>query len=608
METDPDAVTPEEKAPETKPQDAKAPAAKTKDEEDDPRFSISDAERSALTFTAYDLDLHLVPARSHLIMHAKFSVRNDGKEPLKRLAVQVSSSLQWERFVLAGSAVALPFVQHAINTDADHTGGAREAILTLPEAVPVGGVVTLSAFYSGELAESGGRLERIGAPADEAERADWDKVSAEGTWLRGFGNVLWYPVAAAPVFLGDGAKLFQTVGSTKLRQAAATVRLRLTIEYEGDAPKWAYFCGRREPLTAVTEDVSAPVVSAPGVASAEFAEQTLGFRVLSLFVPEGSLRLAEGPVLSILSESEDAVARYAKAEEQVQPLLADWLGAAPLQPLSIVDHEGQPFEDRALLVASMAGVDAQGIEGVLAHSLAHSWFHSSHEWLDEGVAQFMGWLWLEQNRGREFAEQQMRQQATALALVEPAGGTAAGQPLIDARDEVYYRTKAAEVLWMLRSIVGDAPLKAALQNYRKSGKRDEDAKEFQRVLEAASHKDLGWFFADWVYQDKGLPDLSIVSVSPRELTAKDGRGGFLVAVEVRNDGDAGAEVPVTVRAEGKSGALTATERLRIAGRSSASTRILFEGTPSEVVVNDGSVPEMGNSVHVRQVVKAGVTN
>jgi aminopeptidase N len=159
-------------------------------------------------------------------------------------------------------------------------------------------------------------------------------------------------------------------------------------------------------------------------------------------------------------------------------------------------------------------------------------------------------------------------------------------------------------LWMLRSVVGDAPLKAALQNYRKSGKRDEDAKEFQRVLEATSHKDLGWFFADWVYQDKGLPDLSIVSVSPRELTAKDGRGGFLVAVEVRNDGDAVAEVPVTVRAEGKSGALTATERLRIAGRSSSSTRILFEGTPAEVVVNDGSVPEVGNSVHVRQVVKA----
>ena len=44
-----------------------------------------------------------------------------------------------------------------------------------------------------------------------------------------------------------------------------------------------------------------------------------------------------------------------------------------------------------------------------------------------------------------------------------------------------------------------------------------------------------------------------------------------------------AEVPVTVR----SGTLTSTQRLRIPGRSSASTRIVFEGTPTEVLVNDG---------------------
>ena len=35
-----------------------------------------------------------------------------------------------------------------------------------------------------------------------------------------------------------------------------------------------------------------------------------------------------------------------------------------------------------------------------------------------------------------------------------------------ASDEVYYRTKAAAVLWMLRSIVGDAALGQALQSYR----------------------------------------------------------------------------------------------------------------------------------------------
>ena len=76
-----------------------------------------------------------------------------------------------------------------------------------------------------------------------------------------------------------------------------------------------------------------------------------------------------------------------------------------------------------------------------------------------------------------------------------------------------------------------------------------------------------------------------------------GVAGWLVAIEVKNDGDAAAEVPVTLR----SGTLTSTQRLRIAGRSSASTRMVFEGTPSEVIVNDGTVPEMTAMIHTRQI-------
>ncbi len=98
--------------------------------------------------------------------------------------------------------------------------------------------------------------------------------------------------------------------------------------------------------------------------------------------------------------------------------------------------------------------------------------------------------------------------------------------------------------------------------------------------------------------DRGLPDLSIVSVAPRQLSETGKQGaGWLVAVEVRNDGGAGAEVPVTVR----SGTLTATERLRVNAHSSASTRVLFQVMPEQVQVNDGTVPELGTSTHVRDV-------
>jgi Peptidase family M1 domain len=559
----------------------------------DVKVEVSDAERTALTFVAYDLDAHLVPARSEMVMRAKFSVRNDGAEPLARVVVQVSSALTWESFALDGEK--LTFVQHLLDTDADHTGQAREAVVTLPQPLAVGATVSLVAFYSGEIKLSSGRLERIGAPVTQATTADWDVISAEGTWLRGFGSVLWYPVASPAVFLGDGAKLFQAVGQTKLRQSEATIRLRLTVEYVGETPKLAYFCGRMEPMVAVSENEDVAAASAPGIASVEFPLRALGFRVPSLFVTNDALKMADGVgSIAVVTEHDDALARFGATAGQIQPLMTEWIGESPLGPLNILDHEGQPFEDGALLVAPMTAMDTAAVATGLVHSLTHAWFSSSHVWLNEGMAQFMSYLWVERTQGRDAAIAQMQEAAVALALVEPAAGKGGGQSLIAASDEVYYRTKAAAVLWMLRSIAGEDALKQALHTYVREGKKDGDAKEFQRVLEQTSHKDLGWFFEDWVYRDRGLPDLSIANVSPRELEAKDGRGGWLVAVEVHNAGDAAVEVPVTVR----SGTLTATERIRVLGGASSSTRILFEGEPTEVVLNDGSVPEVGQSLHV----------
>jgi hypothetical protein len=566
---------------------------------------IPDAERSSLTFTAYDLDVHLALAQSHLAVHAGLTVRNSGKEPLTRLILQLSSDLHWESLAVrsGGRVSPLTFTSQTIDTDADHTGKATEAIITLPEPLQPGATLELTSFYSGEVARSAERLERIGAPLDQAARADWDQITPEMTALRGFGNVLWYPTASAPMFLGDGAKLFQAVGQTKLQQAAATVHLRLTVEYTGDAPDAAFFCGRREQLTTVSENQNLPVAESPGVATAEFSQQPLGFRTLSLFLTDRAPTATENKLISAVTDHYDALPNYGAASTKVQPLLTEWLGAGPLSTLYILDHDGQPFEDDSLLVAPMRASAPEVLSQPLVHSLSHAWFRSSHVWLDEGVAQWMSLLWIEQSQGREVAVQHLQEEARALSLVEPAVTSSSdpgnnGQSLIDASDEVYYRTKASAVLWMLRSLIGDEALRHALQLYR-DDTMDSDPKEFQRVVERMAKRDLGWFFDDWVYRDRGLPELSIVTVTPRSLEHIGNKGsGWLVSVEVRNDGGAAVDVPVTVR----SGTLTATQRLRIPGRTSASTRIVFEGTPDEVLVNDGSVPELTTSIHTRKIV------
>jgi hypothetical protein len=343
----------------------------------------------------------------------------------------------------------------------------------------------------------------------------------------------------------------------------------------------------------------------------------LGFRSASLFVSDRAATVTDDTLIAAVTDHYDAVPQYAAGTALVRPLLMDWLGPQPLAQLMILDHRGQPFEDDAFLVLPMHASPAAVLAPSLVQPLAHAWFRSSHAWLDQGVPQLLSLLWTERSQGRDAALQMLQQGANTLALAEPeiakdsdaasaSTQNGEGQSLIRASDEVYYRTKAAAVLWMLRSVAGDDALRQTLVLYRKDATQDADTMGFELALEKYSHKDLRWFFDDWVYRDRGLPDLSITNVTPRQLPTQGGKAaGWLVSVAVRNDGDAVAEVPVTVQsgpaAGSSNGALTVTETLRVAARSSASVRILFEGTPEEVLVNDGSVPEMRTSEHTIQV-------
>lgn len=576
-------------------------------------LAVTDAERNAITMTAYDLNAHLSPATAGLAVAAKITLRNSGSAPLSRLALQLSSSLHWESLSLIGpnGAEPLRFAHQSVTTDADHTGSAEEAVVPLPQRLAPGASVTLDVLYSGAIRSSEERLRRIGVPSRDAAFADWDRIDAQGTALRGFGDVLWYPVAANPVLLGDGAKLFQTAGEQKLRQRDATIRLRLTVEYVGQAPKQAFFNGESQPLRTSGEEGAIQPVDSPGIATASFGPAVLGFRTLSLFVTDAGVRALEGGLLDVaplLTQpstdiSDDRLKSYVDGAQAVRALLASWLGPTPTAPLVLLDHSGQAFEDRTMLVGPLPPRTSEEAAQMLVHSLTHSWFRSHFVWLDEGVPQFFALLWLERTQGRAAAAAAIEQQDQTLAVAEArlSGGSestaATGESLVEAYTPIYYRDKSVAVLSMLRSMVGEASLKAALQRCRTLGDA-EDAHSLEKALQTASGKDLQWFFDDWVYHDRGLPDLSIVSVSPREMPASGERqASWLIAVEVGNDGGAAAEVPITVR----SGSLTRTEHLRVAAKSKASIRIVFEGKPEELVVNDGSVPEVGVSRHTAQL-------
>jgi hypothetical protein len=243
-----------------------------------------------------------------------------------------------------------------------------------------------------------------------------------------------------------------------------------------------------------------------------------------------------------------------------------------------------------------SGANSNALDSVLVHALTHAWLTSPNSppppaWLNEGVATFMGALWVERQHGRDQALTTLEAGRTALALAEPASPSEIyGQPLAQAISPVYYRTKAAYVLWMLREIVGDKALSAAFsaENLGAPGK-------LEKLLEASEgHPDLSWFFADWVDADKGLPDLSVQGVFPTTAAADN----WLVAVKIANTGYATAEVPVIVRSGSGTEARSVIQRTRVPARGDITVRILILGKPTEVQVNDGSVPETQTDIHV----------
>jgi hypothetical protein len=591
--------------------------------------SAEDAERQAVTFTAFDMDLRLRPADQQIAVRALVTLRNDGKTPLSRVPLQISSSLNWERIRVngpGGQGKDAAFQVATLNSDADHTGQLHEAAVPLAQPLAPGQSLHLDVTYSGQIALSAQRLLAMGAPEDVALHSDWDQISVPFTGLRGFGNVVWYPASSVPVMLGDGARLFDEMGEHKLRLAGAHFRLRLTVEFpHGQAPTVTLINGQSVPL-AVTEsgslDQSQEVAS---VATADSGSTTLGFEAPSLFVAIRTPHPGANLTAWTLAEDNVSVDFWTTAATAVTPFLKGWLGRQPRSPLALLDlpdPRDAPFETGALLAAPLreAGLKANpdALNGVLVHALTHAWLAAPTSstpppaWLNEGVAAFMGTLWVEKQQGRDAALRMLEADRAALALVEPESpGQSAGQPLPTAISPVYYRTKAAYALWMLRDLAGDPALSAALradspvagnptangvaQNPSKDSSKPTARSAFEKLLEEAeNHPDLAWFFADWVDADKGLPDLSINGVFPTSASA----GNWLVAVHIANAGYASADVPVTVRSGSGSSLTSVTQRARVPARGQTTARILIQGKPTEVQVNDGTVPETQASVHI----------
>jgi len=540
-------------------------------------LSAAALDREAFTITKYDLDIRLEPDQQRLGARGKITLRNDSAQPQKNAVLQISSSLSWRSIRVGGKPVQ--FVAQPYVSDIDHTGALSEAIVALPAEINAKETVEFEIGYEGTIALDATRLTQIGVPEEVAKHTSWDQISPSFTAVRGAGYVAWYPITTVAADFSEGNSMFQVADRWRAREADSEFHAKLTMSSAPEERPIIPLCspgqlifesGRNQYLLPQCAWPRLGAVT-PALLAASYEDQS-----------NPPLRLFR------LSGHDVGAAAYLSALDPASKFIAEWFGkpSATIVIADLADPKAAPFESGNLLLASMAGDDRKLAELNLVHLLTHSALSSPRPWIHEGLAHFAEALYrADRQDGRQAALDFLGiHRATFLDAekdVAAAPQKNPGQPLATTYDETYYRSKAAYVWWMLRDMIGDDVFKQFIRKYR--AEDDKDPKYVEQLVRSATKRDLTWFFDDWVYHDRGLPDFRVAAVH----AWKNDAGKQMVTVTLENLGSAGAEVPFTVRfVDGE-----IRQRIEVRAKSTATTRIEITGTPTEIVVNDGSVPE-----------------
>lgn len=552
-------------------------------------------DRQAFTFTNYDLTVQVEADQHRLGVRGHITLRNDSAAPQKNAVLQISSSLNW--LAVQIGKVPVQFVSQIYTSDIDHTGALSEAIVSLPQEVPPKGSIDLEVGYEGVIPPDITRLTRIGVPEDRAKHTDWDQISSSFTAVRGIGYVVWYPVATESASLTETDSVAQTISQWQRRERGSP----MSVSFHSMTDEPILFNGARSLLTVI--------------GSEKFMGREAPFNcILDGRIPTfviGEYQKLSSPKLSptsiyyfsdhksIASSLESEMARL---DDLIVPVGEH--GGLPLQLVENPDSDAVPFASEQMLIMPFkASLDRQA-ELTLVYALALQKVHSPYTWIREGFAHYAQAAYLEQQNGRQAALDYLGAHNALLMKAEQGGAKSAVgsnekerdegsiNSLLNAPDTIYLQAKAMDVFWMLHDMMEPSfKLSGVLLDYKYS--EDHSPDYLEKVVDKNTRRDLGWFFEDWVYHDRGLPDFRVASVYVSEVPPH----GYLVTVTVENLGGAGAEVSVRARmAQGD-----VVKRLIVHGQSKASIRMEIPMLPQEIVVNDGSVPEANMNNNVYQV-------
>jgi hypothetical protein len=157
--------------------------------------------------------------------------------------------------------------------------------------------------------------------------------------------------------------------------------------------------------------------------------------------------------------------------------------------------------------------------------------------------------------------------------------------------------KGATVVSMLRYVIGDEKFFQTLKDYaEKDGWKSVNTDDFRQVAEAASGKELGYFFTEWI-ESSGAPEFKLVYTIFRRAEK-----GFRVMGKVTQDLDT-FRMPVDLRIETEGNPEDA--RVEVVGSASEFTVDTF-GKPKEVIIDPhGRVLRYAPQVRVAVAIRRG---
>jgi hypothetical protein len=586
-------------------------------------------DRDAFTITSYRLNAQVDRASQvFAVTYGRLVLRNDSKAPQKNAALQISSSLQWNDIgtddeplncnCFATLKRKLQWLGETYTSDIDHTGALSEAIVTLEKPVPPGGSVAIDVQYGGKITADSTRLTRIGVPQDLALHSDWDQITEPFTAVRGLGYVVWYPVSIDAVSMSDGNAVSDAIALWKERHRSSQFYLTLGVTSPANSPKPCIASnvakGGEDWAVGGGASNSKPPENEPAQEQQEVRGVTLETRGLQSITPAFTMysscdELSQPAVGITFTPDHSLIAKdYAVAAEANEKLLDDWvpqISNRPLRLIELTNPDANPYQDGATLFLPLRSAIQQNLQMLFLPTQVAARFASPRPWIQNGLGVWMQAIFIRERSGRDAALKFLDQYQAALAKAEELARSASpvdakarpisdsDNTLLNTTDELYLRVKGGFVIWMLHDMLGDTAMQRALAAYRPDA--DSDPTYFQKLLEAQTKHDLEWFFDDWVYRDRGLPDFHINTAFSRKLLAGAGNE-YEVTATIENLGAAGAEVPVVVEsAHGQR-----SMRVLVRAHDKGYARVEIPELPTRVVVNDGSVPEgkTGNNVYV----------